>query len=144
MEPADPDTTIRPEAAVAREAVGGTSAVSTLTDLHAAILRYLRHWPNQTVELGPLADQLNVPDDTVQLAAERLAQRGLLVTPFIEPGRAGAGTLTAKGLRWLLQREGGTPADVPVAFQKADKPVRAADEAARLPRAQVYGIRRDS
>ena len=143
MQPADPDSTIRPDPASAADSVDGASAASSPTDLHVAILRYLRRWPNQTVELGPLAEQLGVPPDEMQLAAERLAQRGFIVTPFVLPERAGAGTLTEVGLRWLLEQEGGKPSDVPVAYQKADQPVRGADEAARLPRAQVYGVRRD-
>ena len=55
---------------------------------------------------------------------------------------AGGAELTAVGLRWLIGREGGKPKDVPVAFQPAKKHVRPLDEAARLPRAQVYGVRR--
>ncbi|MDQ3880294.1 MAG: hypothetical protein M3295_04395, partial [Chloroflexota bacterium] len=99
-------------------------------------------WPNQTVELGPLAEELGISPDEMQLAARRLHARGMIVAPFVLPERAGAGTLTEVGLRWLLAREGGRPADVPVAYQRADRPIRAADEAARLPRAQVYGIGR--
>ena len=66
----------------------------------------------------------------------------MVVAPFVEPGRAGGAELTAVGLRWLIAHEGGTPLDVPVAFQPAQGRVRAQDEAARLPRAQVYGTRR--
>ena len=40
---------------------------------------------------------------------------------------------------WLIAYEGGKPKDVPVALQPAKSRVRAEDEAARLPRAQVYG-----
>jgi len=64
------------------------------------------------------------------------------VAPFIEPGTAGGAELTELGLRWLIEREGGKPKEVPVAFQPAREHVRTADEAARLPRAQVYGKRR--
>ena len=78
----------------------------------------------------------------MQIAAERLHQRRMVVAPFIEPGRAGGAELTAVGLRWLIAREGGKPLDTPVAFQPAKGRVRAQDEAARLPRAQVYGVRR--
>ena len=78
----------------------------------------------------------------VQLAVERLGKRRMVVVPFIEPGLAGGATLTEKGLRWLISREGGKPADTPEAFKPAAKRVRAGDEAARLPRAQVYGVRR--
>ena len=42
----------------------------------------------------------------------------------------------------LIAREGGKPKDVPVAFQPAKRRVRAQDEAARLPRAEVYGVKR--
>jgi hypothetical protein len=66
------------------------------------------------------------------------------VVPFIEPGSAGGATLTQVGLRWLIDREGGTPADAPVALKLATERVRAEDEAARLPRAEVYGVSRGS
>ena len=49
--------------------------------------------------------------------------------------------MTERGLRWLIAREGGKPADTPVAFKPARDRVRAEDEAARLPRAEVYGVR---
>jgi hypothetical protein len=78
----------------------------------------------------------------MQLAVERLARRRMVVVPFIEPGAAGGAILAEGGLRWLIEREGGKPKDVPVAFQPAKGHVRAGDEAARLPRAQVYGVRR--
>lgn len=111
-------------------------------DLDAAILRYLRATPNRALDLAPLAAQLGVDPVAMQLAVERLQQRRMVVTPFIEPGRAGGAELTAVGLRWLIAREGGKPHDKPVAFQPAKGRVRAQDEAARLPRAQVYGVRR--
>ena len=62
--------------------------------------------------------------------------------PFIEPGTAGGAELTEKGLRWLLAQEGGKPSEVPVALKPAKERVRAEAEAARLPRAQVYGVGR--
>ena len=141
---ADPDSTRHPTQAEAAEAVapGRSDRGPSGDELQAAILRYLRRWPNETVDLLPLANELGVPPEEVQLTAERLHRMRLLVAPFIVPGRAGGGTLTEEGLRWLIEREGGKPTEVPVAFQKADRPVRAADEAARLPRAQVYGVRR--
>lgn len=111
-------------------------------DLDAAILRYLRATPNRALDLAPLAAELGVDPVTMQLAVERLHQRRMVVAPFIEPGRAGGAELTAVGLRWLITREGGKPLDTPVAFQPARGRVRAQDEAARLPRAQVYGVRR--
>lgn len=111
-------------------------------ELIAAVLRILRRHPNQTVDLGPLAQELNVDPFRVQLIVERLGRRRMVVVPFVEPGTAGGATLTAKGLRWLIDREGGQPADTPVAFQPATSQVRAGDEADRLPRAQVYGVRR--
>jgi hypothetical protein len=110
--------------------------------LDAAILRFLRAKPNQALDLTPLAEELGVDPMAMQLAVERLHQRRMVVTPFIEPGRAGGAELTAVGLRWLIEREGGKPKDVPVAFKPAKGPVRPQDEAARLPRAQVYGVRR--
>ena len=64
----------------------------------------------------------------------------MVVVPFIEPGSAGGATLTSLGLRWLIEREGGSPADKPAALKVAQERVRAEDEAARLPRAQVYGV----
>ena len=111
-------------------------------DLDAAILRHLRATPNQALDLAPLAAELGVDPIAMQLAVERLHQRRMVVAPFIEPGRAGGAELTAVGLRWLIAREGGKPPDTPVAFQPAKGRVRAQDEAARLPRAQVYGVRR--
>jgi hypothetical protein len=80
----------------------------------------------------------------MQLAVEDLAQRRMVVAPFIEPGTAGGATLTAIGLRWLIAREGGSPADEPATLKIARKHVRAADEAARLPRSEVYGVSRGS
>ena len=110
--------------------------------LDAAILRFLRATPNQALDLAPLAADLGVDAVAVQLAVERLHLRRMVVAPFIEPGRAGGAELTAVGLRWLIAREGGKPRDVPVAFKPAKGRVRAQDEAARLPRAQVYGVKR--
>lgn len=108
--------------------------------LTAAILRYLRAAPNRVTDLAPLAQTLKLEPEVIQLAVERLHGRHLLIAPFIEPGRAGGAELTESGSRWLIAHEGGTPADTPVAFQPAAGRVRAADEAARLPRAKVYGI----
>lgn len=118
-----------------------TDAPIAEDQLTAAVLRFLRRFPNQTVELSPLADELKVDAYRLQLLVERLGQRGFVVVPFIEPGNAGGATLTEKGLRWLVAREGGKPADVPVALQPARQRVRADQEAGRLPRAQVYGLR---
>ena len=111
-------------------------------DLDAAILRLLRTTPNSAVDLAPLAADLGVEPVAIQLAVERLHARRMVVAPFIEPGRAGGAELTNVGLRWLIEREGGKPKDVPVAFKPAKGRVRAQDEAARLPRAQVYGVKR--
>jgi hypothetical protein len=115
-------------------ALGGEALV-------AAILRHLRRAPNQERDLAELADELNVDPETLQVTVERLHGRRLVIAPFIEPGRAGGAKLTQVGLRWLLAHEGGTPTDTPVAFQPAKQRVRAADEAARLPRSEVYGIK---
>ena len=112
------------------------------TDLDAAILRYLRRFPNRAVDLAPLAEELGVEPAVMQLATERLGRRRLVTLPFIEPSPAGGAELAERGVRWLIAREGGKPKDVPVAFQPASARVRAADEAARLPRAEVYGPRR--
>lgn len=109
--------------------------------LDAVILRFLRRFPNRFVDLGPLADELAVEPARIQLALERLARRRMVTLPFIEPGTAGGAELTEVGLRWLISREGGKPADVPIAFQPAAERVRSEDEAARLPRADVYGVK---
>lgn len=93
------------------------------------------------INLSSLAEQLGVEPFEVQLALERLGDRGLVNLPFIEPSRAGGAELTQKGLRWLIRYEGGKPKDVPAAYQPASAPVRTPDEAARLPRAEVYGTR---
>jgi hypothetical protein len=143
----DPSSTIEPSADAAAALATVPSAGEAPIDgaqLDAAILRFLRRYPNQTVDLGPLARELQVDPYRIQLAVESLAQRRMVVAPFIEPGTAGGATLTQIGLRWLLDREGGTPADVPIALQLAKDHVRASDEAARLPRAQVYGLNRGS
>jgi len=138
----DPQSTITPEPDDAAASVAGQSDAPRGEDLDEAILRYLRRWPNQTVDLAQLAKQLNIEPDAMQLAVERLHRRRMVVAPFIVPSPAGGGTLSEVGLRWLLEREGGQPDEVPVLLRKATEPVRAADEAARLPRAQVYGVRR--
>jgi hypothetical protein len=119
-----------------------TEAPISGDQLDAVILRTLRRLPNRTVDLTPLAEELAVEPADLQLGLERLGRRRLVVLPFVEPSLAGGATLTEKGLRWLIEREGGKPADVPVAFKPAKHRVRAADEAARLPRAEVYGLKR--
>lgn len=142
---ADPSTAITPpfaDAAASATVPAATEAPIDDDQLAAAILRFLRRHPNRTVDLAPLAEELAVDAFRMQLAVERLGRRQMVVVPFIEPGTAGGATLTENGLRWLIAREGGKPADVPVAFRPAREQVRAADEAARLPRAQVYGARR--
>jgi hypothetical protein len=141
---ADASTTVSPRRRVAAASATvppATEAPLAEDQLTAAVLRFLRRYPNQTVELSPLAAELSVDADRLQLLVERLGRRGFVVVPFIEPGTAGGATLTEKGLRWLIDREGGKPADIPVAFKPARERVRAEDEAARLPRAQVYGTR---
>jgi hypothetical protein len=110
--------------------------------LDAAILRFLRADPNRVVDLAPLADDLRVDPLAIQLAVERLHARRMVVAPFVEPGRAGGAELTQVGLSWLIAREGGKPKDRPVALKPAKVRVRAQDEAARLPRAEVYGVNR--
>jgi hypothetical protein len=111
-------------------------------ELYARILRFLRRFPNRVVELGPIAEELQMPPQALQLELERLAQRGFVVLPFIEPGAAGGAELAQSGLAWLIAQEGGKPKDVPIALQPAKRHVRAKDEAARLPRADVYGVGR--
>jgi hypothetical protein len=129
-------------AAAPRKAASRKAGPPSGEELDAAILRFLRATPNRALDLAPLAADLGVDPVAMQLAVERLHARRMVVAPFIEPGRAGGAELTAVGLRWLIAREGGKPKDVPVAFQPAKGRVRAEDEAARLPRAQVYGARR--
>jgi hypothetical protein len=147
VEAADPEMTVTPAAAEVAAAASVPPASEAPIDeaqLDAAILRSLRAKPNRTVELGPLADELGVEPYRVQLAIERLGRRRMVVVPFIEPSAAGGATLTAVGLRWLIEREGGTPADTPVALKPATQRVRPEDEAARLPRSEVYGVARGS
>jgi hypothetical protein len=131
-----------PGRATPRKATRAKTGPPSGEELDAAILRFLRATPNRALDLAPLADDLGADPVAMQLAVERLHARRMVVAPFIEPGRAGGAELTAVGLRWLIAREGGKPKDVPVAFQPAKGRVRAQDEAARLPRAQVYGVRR--
>ena len=111
-------------------------------ELYARILRSLRRAPNQVVELTLLAEELGMEPRALQVELERLGQRGFVVLPFIEPGLAGGAELAQKGLAWLIAYEGGKPKDVPVALQPARGRVRTEDEAARLPRAEVYGAGR--
>jgi hypothetical protein len=111
-------------------------------ELYAHILRVLRRSPNAVVELTSLADELGLQPHALQLEVERLAVRGFLVLPFIEPGAGGGALLAQKGLAWLIRHEGGKPKDVPVALKVARKHVRPQDEAVRLPRADVYGAGR--
>jgi hypothetical protein len=132
----------KPRKAAARNSAGRKMGPPAGEELDAAILRVLRATPNRVVDLVPLAADLGVDPVAMQLAVERLHARRMVVAPFVEPGRAGGAELTAVGLRWLIAREGGKPKDVPVAFQPAKGRVRAQDEAARLPRAQVYGVKR--
>ena len=131
-----------PRKATPRKAAPRKQGPPSGEDLDAAILRFLRATPNQVVDLAPLAGDLGVDPVAMQLAVERLHARRMVVAPFVEPGRAGGAELTNVGLRWLIAREGGKPKDVPVAFQPAKGRVRAQDEAARLPRAEVYGLKR--
>ena len=143
----DPGSTVKPSAADAAAVATVPSAADAPIDgaqLDAAILRFLRRYPNETVDLQPLAEELGVEPARMQLAVEALGRRRMIVVPFIEPGTAGGATLTQVGLRWLIEREGGKPADRPTALQPAKKHVRASDEAARLPRAQVYGLKKGS
>jgi hypothetical protein len=111
-------------------------------ELTELVLRHLRRLPNRSVDLDQLASEMGAEPVDLQIAVERLHRRRLVIAPFIEPGRAGGAMITAAGLRWLLEREGGTPRDVPVALRPATSRIRAAAEAARLPRAQVYGTAR--
>jgi hypothetical protein len=131
-----------PRTAAPRKAALRKKGPPSGEDLDAAILRFLRATPNQAVDLAPLAGDLGVDPVAMQLAVERLHARRMVVAPFVEPGRAGGAELTNVGLRWLIAREGGKPKDVPVALQPAKGRVRAQDEAARLPRAEVYGVKR--
>ena len=137
----DPGSTVTPSEASAAVPAASEAPIDG-AQLDAAILRFLRRFPNQTVDLSPLADELKLDPYRLQLAVEDLGRRRMVVVPFIEPGSAGGATLTAVGLRWLLAREGGSPVDKPTALNPARDRVRAEDEAARLPRAQVYGVQR--
>lgn len=144
-EAGDPGSTETPsaeEAAALATVPAATEAPIDGQQLDAAILRSLRQRPNSTVDLGPLADELEVDPYRLQMAVENLGRRRMVVIPFIEPGAAGGATLTAVGLRWLIAREGGVPADTPILLVPAEERVRAEDEAARLPRADVYGVRK--
>lgn len=141
VEQADPETTVSPDS-VATSIPAASEAPIDGDQLDAAILRALRQRPNRTVDLLPLADELKVDPFRLQLAIEDLGRRRMVVVPFIEPGTAGGATLTAVGLRWLIGREGGSPADTPEALKPAQQHVRPKDEAARLPRSEVYGVSR--
>lgn len=140
---ADPSSTVAPSRREMRHGATVPSAADapiSIDQVDAVILRTLRRTPNRTVDLTPLAEELGIEPTNLQLALERLGRRRMVVLPFVEPSLAGGATLTEEGLRWLIEREGGKPADVPVAFKPAKDRVRAGDEAARLPRAEVYGV----
>ena len=122
--PADPATTVRPR----RKAAAKTATVPPATEapidntqLDAAILRFLRRFPNQTVDLSPLAEELAVDPYRMQLAVEELGRRRMVVVPFIEPGTAGGATISQVGVRWLLDSEGGKPADKPDRVEGGDE-----------------------
>ena len=85
----------RPTAAAAATVPPATEAPIDGEQLDAAILRFLRRYPNKTVDLAPLAAELGVDPYRIQLAVESLGRRGMVVVPFIEPGTAGGATLTA-------------------------------------------------
>jgi hypothetical protein len=142
--PLTPESTVPADrqAAASAEPEGRAAPSLTNQELDAAILRFLRRSPNEAVDLTPLAAEIGVDPFGVQLAVERLHRRRMVVAPFIEPGAAGGAELTEKGLRWLIDHEGGKPSEIPVALKLAKGRVRAEDEAARLPRAQVYGHKR--
>jgi hypothetical protein len=139
-EPPDRQAAEAQATSAAQEATAVTAS-GDLRGLDAAILKFLRRSPNTAVDLGPLAQEIGANPFTVQLAVERLQQRRMVVAPFIEPGAAGGAELTERGLRWLIDYEGGKPSEVPVALKIAKHHVRTGDEAARLPRAQVYGVK---
>lgn len=146
VEQGDPEATESPpagEAAALATVPAASEAPIDRAQLDAAILRAIRQRPNRTVDLLPLADELGLDPHRVQLAVEDLHRRRMVIAPFIEPGSAGGATLTNVGNRWLIQHEGGSPADTPIALKPAKERVRPQDEAARLPRAQVYGVNRD-
>jgi hypothetical protein len=143
VEQGDPETTVSPDSP-ATAMPDASEAPIDGEQLDAAILRALRQAPNRTVDMIPLAEELKVDPFRLQLAIEDLGRRRMVVVPFIEPGTAGGATLTAVGLRWLIAREGGSPADTPVALKPAKEHVRPKDEAARLPRSEVYGVSRGS
>lgn len=143
VELGDPETTVSPDSP-ATAMPDASEAPIDGEQLDAAILRSLRQAPNRTVDMIPLAQELKVDPFRLQLAIEDLGRRRMVVVPFIEPGTAGGATLTAVGLRWLIDREGGSPADTPVALKPAKEHVRPKDEAARLPRSEVYGVSRGS
>ena len=147
--PLTPGTTEKADRRAAKADVGSAAQEATavaasgdLRALDAAILRFLRRSPNKAVDLSPLAQEIGADPFMIQLAVERLHQQRMVVTPFIEPGAAGGAELTEEGLRWLISYEGGKPSEVPAALKIAKDHVRAGDEAARLPRAQVYGLKR--
>jgi hypothetical protein len=123
---------------------GAAEAPIDEEQLDAAILRFLRRFPNQTVDLAPLATELGIDPNRLQLTVEALHRRRMVVAPFIEPSAAHGATLTEVGLRWLIAREGGRPSDMPAALKPATEHVRPSDEAARLPRSEVYGRARGS
>lgn len=140
--PGDPAGSITPSpAATAAVAPATPAGPPEGDDLDAAILRYLRLFPNRFVDLAPLAEQLGIDPFAMQLTVERLGRRRLLNVPFIEPGTANGGELTEAGARWLIRHEGGKPLDRPSALKPATHQTRTPEDAPRLPREQVYTTR---
>ena len=85
----DPGSTVKPRRKAAAKVASTPAATDAPIDnaqLDAAILRFLRRYPDQTVDLMPLADELKVDPYRMQLAVEDLGRRRMLVVPFIEPG----------------------------------------------------------
>lgn len=107
------------------------------TVLTAAILCRLRERPNEFVDLAVLTGELDVDPFALQIHLKRMAGRGLVTKSFIEPSKAGGAELTERGHAWLLEHEGGTPAQVPVLLRPASEPTL--HDGPRLPRAVVYG-----
>jgi len=91
-QPADPASTVRPRRRTAAKTAtlpAATDAPIDAVQLDAAILRFVRRYPNLTVDLGPLAEQLKLDPYRIQLAVEELGRGGWSSCRSSSPGRRG-------------------------------------------------------
>ena len=87
---APPSSRAPTDAAAVATVPSATDAPIDGAQLDAAILRFLRRFPNQTVDLTPLAEELGVDPYRIQLAVEALADVGWWWRRSSSPARPAA------------------------------------------------------